>query len=286
MIKKLAFLALGIFVLPQITWAAPCSRINLIKCLDSGCAINLSSNPAARCQYCGTADAGLPAASAMKSVTAGASSKNTISAKELKNAPTDPGERYVWATKLCLSKVQNCTAEDVTEAYDPLIEKSCTAAGISNDMATLQKKAANSEKSKTVCTNEISVCITKPEKCDSNFSKCADEAQFNNFFAACAAQTSGCTNSIDAARDTIATNRTSTLNATDSNLTAIVASYQNARSQKMASIKTNCENNTDYENCVKNACKTNTNNNCGTDAEQTIANNLCQFYKTACTKVK
>ncbi|MBR4507847.1 MAG: hypothetical protein IKP24_04955 [Alphaproteobacteria bacterium] len=286
MIKKLAFLALGIVALPQITWAAPCSRINLTKCLDSGCAINLSSNPAARCQYCGTADAGLPAASAMKSVSAGTSSKNTISAKELKNAPTDPGERYVWATKLCLSKVQNCTAEDVTEAYDPLIEKSCTAAGISNDMATLQKKAANSEKSKTVCTNEISVCITKPEKCDSNFSKCADETQFNNFFAACAAQTSGCTNSIDAARDTIATNRTSTLNATDSNLTAIVASYQNARSQKMASIKTNCENNTDYENCVKNACKTNTNNNCSTDAEQTIANNLCQFYKTACTKVK
>ncbi len=286
MIKKLAFLALGIVALPQITWAAPCSRINLTKCLDSGCAINLSSNPAARCQYCGTADAGLPAASAMKSVSAGTSSKNTISAKELKNAPTDPGERYVWATKLCLSKVQNCTAEDVTEAYDPLIEKSCTAAGISNDMATLQKKAANSEKSKTVCTNEISVCITKPEKCDSNFSKCADETQFNNFFAACAAQTSGCTNSIDAARDTIATNRTSTLNATDSNLTTIVASYQNARSQKMASIKTNCENNTDYENCVKNACKTNTNNNCSTDAEQTIANNLCQFYKTACTKVK
>ena len=286
MIKKLAFLALGIIALPHITWAAPCSRINLTKCLDSACAINLSSNPAARCQYCGTADAGLPTANAMKSVTTGASSKNTISAKELKNAPTDPGERYVWATKACLAKVQNCTAEDVTETYDPLIEKSCTAAGISNDMATLQKKAAKSEKSKTVCTNEISVCITKPEKCDSDFSKCADDAQFNNFFATCAAQASGCTNSIDAARDTIATNRTSTLNATSSNLEAIIASYQNARSQKMASIKTNCQDNTDFDNCVKNACASHTNNNCGSEAEQTIANNLCQFYKTACTKVK
>ena len=286
MIKKLAFLIMGLVTLPQIGWAAPCSRINLTKCLDSACAINLSANPAARCQYCGTADAGVPAASVMKSVTAGASSKNTISAKELNQAPNDPGERYVWATKLCLAKVQNCTAEDVEEAYDPLIEKSCTAAGISNDMAALQKKATTNKKTVSTCTNEILVCITKSEKCDSDFAKCSDDAQFNNFFATCSAQATGCTNFIDTARDEIATNRTSTLNATDSNLDAIVNAYKTARTNKIATIKTSCGDNTNFENCVKTACQTNTNNNCGTQATQTIANNLCQFYKTACSKVK
>ena len=37
-----------------------CSVANLTRCLDSVCAINVSSNPAARCQYCGTTDAGTP----------------------------------------------------------------------------------------------------------------------------------------------------------------------------------------------------------------------------------
>ena len=286
MLKKFAILTLGLVILPQIGWAASCSRINLTKCLDSACAINLSSNPAARCQYCGTSDAGEPAASSMKSLTAGTSSKNTISAKELKNAPEDPGERYIWATKLCLEKIQNCDEEDVSEAYDPLIEKSCTAAGISNDMASLQKKAATNKKTASTCTAEISVCVTKPEKCDSDFAKCSSDEQFDSFFASCSSQATGCTEFLNNARDSIAATRKSTLSAKDSNIEAIVASHQTKRAQKMASIKSNCSDNTDYDNCVKTACQNNTNNNCGTQAEQTIANNLCQFYKTACTKVK
>ncbi len=285
MIKRLAILALGFGVLPQIGWAAPCSRINLTKCLDSACAINLSSNPAARCQYCGTADAGEPAAGGMKSVTAGSSSKNTISAKDLKNAPSDPGDRYVWATKLCLGIVKNCTADDVSEAYDPLIEKSCTAAGISNDMASLQKKAAKNTKNANSCTDEISICITKAEKCNSDFSKCADDAKFNSFFATCSSQATGCTNFIDKARETIAATRKSTLSTTNSNIYAIAASHRQERMQKLTSISAGCKQNAAFDDCVTSACLNNTSNNCATQAEQTIANNLCQFYKTACTKV-
>ncbi len=286
MIKRFALFILGLCVMPQIGWAAPCSRINLTKCLDSACAINLSSNPAARCQYCGTADAGTPAASAMKSVTAGASSKNTISAKDLKKAPSDPGDRYIWASKLCLGIVPNCTSEDISEAYDPLIEKSCTAAGISNDMATLQKKAAKNTKTANSCTDEIMVCLTATNKCNSDFSKCSSEEQFNNAFATCSSQATGCTNFIDKVRNNIATNRKSTLSAKDSNIEAIVASHQSKRNQKMASIKSNCSGNTDYDSCVTTACKNNTSNNCENDEQKKIATNLCQFYKTACAKVK
>lgn len=286
MLKKIVFLALGIIILPQFSWAAACSRINLTKCLDSACAINISSNPAARCQYCGTTDAGEPAASAMKSISAGTSSKNTISAKELKKAPDDPGERYVWATTLCLEKITGCTEEDVEETYDPLIEKSCTAAGISNEMAGLQKKAATNKKTATSCTAEISNCVTKSDKCNSDFSKCSSDEQFDSFFATCSSQATGCTAFLDSARNTIAANRKTTLSAVDSNIDTIVESHKTKRAQKMASIKSSCSDNTDYDNCVKDACQNNTNNNCGTQAEQTIANNLCQFYKTACTKVK
>lgn len=283
MIKKIALLTLGFITLPQFGWAAPCSRINLTKCLDSACAINISSNPAARCQYCGTTDAGTPASN-MKSISTGASSKNTISAKDLKKAPSDPGERYVWATKLCLEKIQNCTEDDVSEAYDPLIEKSCTAAGISNDMARLQKKAATNNKSATTCSNEISTCLTAADKCDSDFSKCSDDSDFDKFFASCSSRATGCTNFISKSRDEIDTMRKSALDATSSNIDAIVTARKNAREQKMSSIKSGCSKNTDFEKCIETVCKNNTIDNCQSDKR--IANALCEFHKTACTKIK
>ena len=87
---------------PGFVYGAGCSTANLIRCLDSACAINIGANPAARCQYCGSSSAGEPEKSmAMKSVSAGSAAKYTISDKELKKAPDDPGERYVWATKKC-----------------------------------------------------------------------------------------------------------------------------------------------------------------------------------------
>ena len=283
---KFIYFALYILMAPGLAVAVPCSRINLTKCLDSACAINLTSNPAARCQYCGTADAGEPAASAMKSISAGAASKNTISAKELKGAPTDPGERYVWATKLCLTKVQNCSTEDVSEAYDPLIEKSCTAAGVASKAASLQKKAAKNKRTQSSCQDEVFTCVTADEKCTGDFSKCADDSQFDSFLATCLSTVTGCADFTSQVRDTVAQSRTNAISATDNILDAVVAAHKTAREQQMTSIKSGCKDNSDFDLCVSVACKNNTNNNCATDAEKTIANALCQFYKTACTKVK
>lgn len=285
MIKKFAFFIAGLIVLPNIAGAAPCSRINLTKCLDSACAINLSSNPGARCQYCGTSDAGAPA-SGLKSISAGASSKNTISAKDLKSAPTDPGERYVWATKKCLTIVQNCTADDVSETYDPLIEKSCTAAGISSDMSRLSKKATTNKKTATTCTDEISVCLTATDKCNGDFSKCADDAMFDNFFATCATKATGCTSFVANIRTELNTTRKSAISGASKNIENIVAAHQAAREKQSATIKSNCKSNSDFNACVKTVCMNNTANNCANANEKSIANSLCEFHKTACAKVK
>ena len=78
-------LFVALFLVPSDVWAAvSCSRANLTRCLDSVCAINISSNPAARCQYCGTPSAGAPSATGMRGVSVGASAKYNISDKELK----------------------------------------------------------------------------------------------------------------------------------------------------------------------------------------------------------
>ena len=290
--NKLALFAIGLAMLPGVVWAAPCSRINLTKCLDSACAINLSANPAARCQYCGTADAGAPAASAMKSVTAGTASKNSVSAKELKNAPTDPGERYMWATKLCLTKIQNCTTEDVEEAYDPLIEKSCTAAGVSKTMAGLQNKNANNKKTESSCTNDIQLCITADTKCGGDFSNCKQDEDFDKFFATCSAQITGCSNFTAKARSTITSTRTAMLNTSKSNFNSVVASHIKARINAIVSVNQGCKNNEMYQRCIETVCKENTANNCDSTnetinkQEKQIAVALCEFHKTACTKVK
>ena len=163
--RVLFFSAILLFA-PNFVYGA-CSVANLTRCLDSVCAINIGANPAARCQYCGSSNAGEPEKSTtMKNITAGTSAKYTISDKQLKNAPKDPGERYVWGTKLCLEKVSGCTADDVTDNYDSLIEQSCTAAGISTEMEALTKKA-NAKKTKTSCTTEISSCVINEKRCNS-----------------------------------------------------------------------------------------------------------------------
>ena len=174
------------------SYAAPsCSHANLTRCLDSVCAINISSNPSARCQYCGTSGAGTPPKNAMRSVSAGSSAKYNISDKELKKAPTDPGERYAWATSQCIAKVSNCTPDDVSEVYDKLIEQSCTAAGVSAQMKKLQSNIGKS-KSKSTCESEITVCITDSKRCTSDYRKCEENSDFDKFFSVCSTEVSGC----------------------------------------------------------------------------------------------
>ena len=153
-------------------------------------------------------------------------------------------------------------------------------------MASLQKKATKNKRSETTCTNEITQCMTKSDKCNTDYSKCSDDKQFDLFLSTCSIQATGCNDFVTHIRKSIDKTRKTALQNAKDNVAAIVAAHQNERTKRLENIRSGCSTNTDYENCVSRACRDNTNNNCETSAEQTIANNLCQFYKTACTKIK
>ena len=286
MYRKLAFLALCLAFVPNLAYAA-CSRANLTRCLDSVCAINISTNPAARCQYCGTADAGTPADDGMRSVSVGTSTKYNVSAKELRSAPTEPGKRYTWATQKCIKLVADCTPDDVSDAYDTLIEQSCTAAGISTQMDTLFAKAAKT-KSQTACSGEISTCVVSDTKCKSDFSACSTDADFNKFFSACAASATGCDEHISGIRTTLLSNRDSQIKNSDAILESIVKSYADAREKRIAAARATCTNNSGRESCINKICNERMPNKCaaGFSDEKSMATQLCKFYDTACATLK
>ena len=268
--------------------AATCSNANLIKCLDSACSVNIGLNPASRCQLCGTSAAGsADTNSGMKSLSVGASSKNTLSNTELKSAPKDPGKRYAWATEECIKKVSGCTVDDVSNAYDNLIEQSCKAAGINAEMNSLMS-AAKKTKTATACNSEILLCLTDTKKCNSDFSNCKTDADFNKFFSACSAQASGCDDSISTVRSNMLTERDSAVTGSENIVANIVKAYQSRRENGLESAKNSCENNNARDNCVKTVCQNNMPNKCavGYESEKSMAILLCKFYDTACDRLK
>ena len=265
--------------------ATTCSRANLTKCLDSVCALNISANPSARCQYCGTSDAGTPQTpKGMRSVNVGSSAKYNISEKDLQSAPTDPGERYAWATKQCITKVSGCTPDDVSDTYDKLIEQSCTAAGISAQLQKIQDNITKT-KSKSECESTITACIIADNKCLSDWRKCESDTDFNKHFSDCSVQIGGCDEHISALRETLIASRNTAIKNADTILKQIVATYADARDKKLKQIISGCQDNSTYNNCIATVCENNMPNKCATDfeSEKSAAASLCKFYQSACT---
>ena len=276
-----------VLAMPSFSYAA-CSVANLTRCLDSVCAINIGANPAARCQYCGTSSAGEPVKSnSMKTVSAGTSSKYTISDKELKKAPTDAGERYVWGTKLCLEKLPECSTEDVSENYDSLIEQSCTAAGISAEMANLTSKS-NKTKNQNTCNQEMEVCIVDSARCTADYRNCKSESDFDKYFSECGVLSTGCEAFLAEIKNSLNSSRQTAFANADKILQDIVNSYKKAREQKLANAQTSCKNNKAREDCIERVCKNNMRNKCaiGFEYEKTVAGQLCKFYDIACDRLK
>ena len=268
--------------------ATTCSKANLTRCLDSACAINVSSNPAARCQYCGTATAGATTAGdAMRSVSVGASAKYSFTDKELKKAPEDPGARYAWATSECIKKVDGCTPDDVTDNYDKLIEQSCKAAGITAEMSSLRAAAAK-KKTKTSCTTDVKSCLIDTKRCGPDYSACADNADFDKFFSGCGVEATGCDDYLSTIRTELITARDTAIKNADTIVETIVASYQSEREKKLATIKANCTDNAGREQCIETVCQRSMANKCaaGYSAERSMATQLCKFYDLACDTLK
>ena len=273
--------------IPAMANAATCSRANLTRCLDSACAINVSSNPAARCQYCGTASAGVPPTDKMKSVSVGSSSSNTLTSKQLASAPTDPGERYIWAATECLKKVAGCTADDVDAAYDPLIEQSCKAAGVNAQMATLRADAAKQTKTATTCKTDVMACLIADTRCTGDYRSCADDADFNKFFSECSIAATGCDAFLATIRTDLTAARDSAIKNAESALTQIVTAYQMVRERRIDTIKSECRANNGRELCIETVCERNMPNGCATgyESERAMATQLCKFYDIACATV-
>lgn len=268
--------------------ASKCSRANLTRCLDSACAINISSNPAARCQYCGTSTAGTPPSTkkGMKAISAGASAKYNISDKDLKKAPTDPGERYAWATAQCMKKISGCTANDVSDVYDKLIEQSCTAAGVAANLDTTLERVAK-KKTKSACKTDITTCIVSEKNCSADYRNCSEDADFNKFFASCSVSATGCDDHLADIRETLISARDEHVKNTDSILNKIITAYKTARDKKIADIKNGCTDNNERDACVEHVCASNMPNKCGDgyESERASAILLCKFYDVACATI-
>jgi len=283
--KKL--LIIGLLLVPGFAFGA-CSVTNLTRCLDSACAINIGANPAARCQYCGSSSAGEPAtAGLMKTVTAGSAAKFVISDKELKKAPTDPGERYIWASKLCLKKMDGCTTEDIEDNYDALIEQSCKAAGISAEMASLAKEI-NEEKSQASCSTEISTCIINTNHCLADYRNCESDADFDKFFSECNIAAIGCDAYSKDIRSKLMAARDSAIKNADKALQSIVDAYRKAREQKLNNTIQSCRDNSAKQSCIDSVCATSMRNKCeaGFENETAMAEQLCKFYDIACSRLQ
>ena len=279
--------------------ATTCSRANLTRCLDSACAINMSTNPSARCQYCGTSSAGTPPTiKGLRNVSVGSSAKYNISEKELKNAPSDPARRYIWATKQCIAKVSGCTTDDVNETYDKLIEQSCTAAGISEKMSELHSELKQ-EKTSDQCETAIASCMTDEKHCTYDWRACESDSDFDKHFAECSISddATDCVTYVSTIKDTLTNTRNDAIKNANKLMEQIVSKYQSERENKFTDIKNNCKNNQYFENCVKTVCEKYMPYKCGTASDmdypdeidsqiknfETIAaQDLCKFYKTAC----
>lgn len=273
--------------LPQIAGAA-CSNANLTRCMDSVCAINISSNPAARCQYCGSSDAGTPPTdNGMRSVSVGASAKYTLTDKELKKAPTDPTQRYAWAARECIKRVDGCTPDDITDNYNQLIEQSCRAAGIAASMENLLIAAAKPV-SRAECQTKIIACMVDTTRCTSDWRNCAENADFDGFFSTCSVNATGCDEHLNSLRDDMLASRDAAIENADAVLQSIVKSYQTARTRKLSSTLEACQNNTPRENCIATVCANNMANKCaaGFESEKSMATQLCKFYDLACNILK
>ncbi|MDR3208777.1 MAG: hypothetical protein LBT45_02920 [Rickettsiales bacterium] len=275
-------------------FAAKCKVSDLQKCLDSACHDDMDSG--SRCYNCGTSLAKRPEKQKyalgdtpeMKSLSVGKSSKNTISDKDLKKAPSDPGERYKWATAECVKKLKDCSPEDATENYDKLIDQSCKIALGDSDYESSMKKAAV-KKTSDQCNAELSLCLLSAGKCDGNMLKCEEDDEFNRNFSACAVEAAGCGEFVTALRDKMKKQRDDMVAKRESRLSDLVKLRRMEREEKLAAASRICNGGKDA--CILEMCGNlpnglDENGLCGDGEEKIMSATLCKFVDIACDRLK
>jgi hypothetical protein len=292
-------LKIGFFLImlaPSIAAAAKCKISDLQKCLDSACAENIDMEPGARCYLCGSSMAKRPEKTeynlggdtpGMQSLDLGKSSKNTISDKDLKKAPAEPGARYAWATRECVKKLKDCAPEDATDSYDKLIDQSCKIALGETEYEASRKKAAV-KKTEAQCNAELTGCLLAESKCDSNMMKCEEDGDFNDNFSACMVDAAGCGDFASALRDKVRKWRDEMVEKKDARIDELAARRRAERAARMDAAKQACE--FGKQQCAMEMCGNMPNGlsggACPDKLEFQWASSLCQFMDVACGKIK
>ena len=181
----------------------------------------------------------------------------------------------------------DCNGEDVEDNYDSLIEQSCKAAGIAADFVKLAKEI-NTAKSKSECSTEISACVINNKHCLTDYRNCESDENFDKQFSDCGIISVGCDEYLSEIRSTLIAARDKAIKSADEILQKIVLAYQNARQTTLNSTRQACKDNSSKENCINSVCRNNMRHKCevGYDYEQVLANELCKFYDTACSRLQ
>ena len=274
--------------------AAKCKVSDLQACLDSACDGDMDAG--ARCYLCGTSAAKRPEAvkyalgdtPEMQALSVGKSSKNTLSDKDLKSAPKDPGERYQWATRECLKKLKDCDAEDVSGNYDKLIDQACKVALGESEYGAAMKKAAV-KKTSEQCDSDLSLCLLSADKCDGNMLKCETDDDFNRNFSACMVDATGCGDFTTTLRDKMKKSRDDMVAKKDGNIDNLVELKQMERRGKLESANNMCK--TGKDACIAEMCAVFPNGLdakglCADAEEKILATNACKYVDLACDKLK
>lgn len=285
------FLTSVLLCAPAIAFG-DCSDTNLKRCLDSACAIGLTTNPNARCQYCGFASSFDNAASTKTSTNLGSASKYTISNKDLKKAPTDPGERYVWARQKCFEMLDECTANDADRVYYPLILEACQNRNKKAEQKVLMSKS-NNTKSDDGCYVAVNECITDDKHCLSDYRNCESDTDFTKYFSDCSIKPNVkqvCTPEyLSKQRSVLIGVRDQTFKTAADNIKRVVKQHQDARKNPKRSDdpRVICKDDTGKQTCINSMCG-NLPNQCaeGFEYEIQMAEQLCKYYDTACSKLK
>ncbi|MCL2338860.1 MAG: hypothetical protein FWC51_02805 [Proteobacteria bacterium] len=285
---------------PTSARGAACNVPNLVKCLDSACAINADTMIGARCALCGTDLAagaikqdstyklggGVPA---MQALSLGKTTGITFTDAELKKAPAGAGARYAWATGQCIQKIDGCTADDVSANYDKLIQQSCKAVLSDNDYAAAM--APKPAKTQAACQSEMQNYMADASRCGLNFTNCpasgTDDSIFDKFFSSALVETK-CDAFAVALKTQMKSARDSYAKMYEANLQKIVSALRAARTAKLQSVTASCNDGSALRSCVATACGYMPNGcpDIGGANEKSYASTLCAWVNTACNRLK
>ena len=256
--------------------AAACHVPNLIRCIDSACVAGLSGDPTVRCGLCGSSAVTLT----RRPSTTQRASATTL---EIRNAPTDPAARYAWAATECMRLIAGCTARDVSDNYDRLIEQSCRAANVSMNFAAAAQVAER--KNPETCRREITACMT--ERCGAEWTNCASNADMDRLFANCLISTDCGHDPNTAAIRTGMQSQRDNLDATRiSRAEAMAAQRRQERESTAQQARNDCRSGRLKQACVTQMCA-NFANNCENDRDETaMATSLCRYVDIACGNIR